>query len=79
MTIYELLYPYATILLATFSSVCTVGAGLYGFIEILRSQTLKGESVVPNVIGGTLLFAVACVGAMLELKLGAWVVSIGCS
>lgn len=78
MTIYELLYPYATILLATVSSLCIVGAGLSGFIYTMCSNNGK-DSVISNVINGTILFAVACVAAMLELKIGAWVASIGCS
>jgi len=79
MDVYTLLYPYASVLLATVSSLCTVGAGLYGFIEIMKSREDKRQSDVPNIIGGTILFAVACVAAMLELKIGAWVASIGCS
>lgn len=39
---------------------------------------LSTGNILPWVMGGTCLFVASCLAAMLELKIGAWVASIGC-
>jgi hypothetical protein len=36
------------------------------------------SDILPWVMGGTAIFVAACLAAMIELKIGAWVASIGC-
>lgn len=47
------------------------------------SPTPPGElcptDVLPYILGGTGIFVAACLAAMIELKLGAYVALIGCS
>jgi hypothetical protein len=46
--------------------------------NIPPNKVMAGD-ILPYVMGGTALFVVACLAAMIELKIGAWVASIGCS
>ena len=39
---------------------------------------VQAGDILPYVIGGTALFVSACLTAMIVLKIGAWVASIGC-
>jgi hypothetical protein len=84
------LYPYAVIVLALTTSVMSVIAGGFSFIIMLRVGFMKsndpdclrssasGEIVLRHVVGGTVIFVLACVAAMLELRLGAWIADVTC-
>jgi hypothetical protein len=51
--------------------------------EAARSGYTPGKvgaaDTMPYVMGGTAIFVLSCLAAMIELKIGAWVASIGCS
>lgn len=85
MQAYAVLYPYAVICLAIAASVSTIIGGLYGFITLVTvyrewsPEKPKAADLLPYVLGGTALFVASCLAAMIELKIGAWVASIGCS
>ena len=60
----------------------------WALAEAQRRAALDGNTIpigvmagdiLPYVMGGTALFVVACLAAMVELKIGAWVASIGCT
>ena len=95
MQLYEVLYPYAVICMAIAASVSTIVGGLYAFITMMAmgrfavqeqiakkakdENTYGDQNMLQYVLGGTVLFVGACLSAMIELKIGAWVASIGCS
>ena len=94
MQLYEMLYPYAVICMAIAASVSTIVGGLYAFITMMavgrfavqqqiakkakEENTYGDKNMLPYILGGTAFFVGACLCAMIELKIGAWVASIGC-
>jgi hypothetical protein len=78
----------ATMIGGLYSFIVIVGAGkTWALAELQKNAkrenmiiptAISPGEVVPYVLAGTAIFVAACLAAMIELKIGAWVASIGC-